>query len=683
MSRARSIPMCLAILSSALCLRSSAATEPPWLEIHSTHYMVITDAGEKKGREVALRFEQMRAVFANLLTKERLHDSRPLTILAFKNDRSYYQLAPLRHGRPIEVPGFLLTGEDQDFIGLNSFEQDPWQAVARDFALRLLDFNYPPTQGWFDEGLAEYFSSVHIDGNQVNIGGDPALLPTVTEDLVGNVQNAPPPKSFTELLGAQLWLSLPDLFMMKHDPSSRNEGTRRTLYHAESWIVMHYLLHEKKLSETGTYFGLVLNQRIPVEDAIKQAYGTSSSELEQAIKKYFQSLTGLHTAVAAARQDNPDPANPTRTFQTEHFLVPVTADDSVITSKPIPEADARAIYAGVQVRIPERREFGLKTLRELATTPTEADRKRAEAKPTKRMGEDPDQLPSDAIGNPVAHRFLVWDHISHGEFDQAFSEINDAAALNPRDMWLRYYLSVGKYRAAQAKHTEMYGLANMMLDLRSVLEWNPEMADAYDLLAMARNSGGSSNAALQAERSAIDLSPRDERYLFHLAEIYVASRKWDTANTLLERLKASANPEIAAQARELVSRAGTERKYGIAANTPGTQPKYEAQKSPFDVLEEDAAKRDAGENAPPVAADQRSTRFVKGRLLTVDCSKSPVAVLTVRSDQGTLKLRTSDYKSLLLIGADDFSCDWRDRQVTANYKSAQGTPGELVSLEVH
>jgi tetratricopeptide (TPR) repeat protein len=229
----------------------------------------------------------------------------------------------------------------------------------------------------------------------------------------------------------------------------------------------------------------------------------------------------------------------------------------------------------------------------------------------------------------------------------------------------------------------MYGLANMMLDLRSVLEWNPEMADAYDLLAMARNSGGSSNAALQAERSAIDLSPRDERYLFHLAEIYVASRKWDTANTLLERLKASANPEIAAQARELVSRAGTERKYGIAANTPGTQPKYEAQKSPFDVLEEDAAKRDAGENAPPVTADHRATRFVKGRLLTVDCSKSPVAVLTVRSEQGTLKLRTADYKSLLLIGADDFSCDWRDRQVTANYKSAQGTPGELVSLEVH
>ena len=236
---------------------------------------------------------------------------------------------------------------------------------------------------------------------------------------------------------------------------------------------------------------------------------------------------------------------------------------------------------------------------------------------------------------------------------------------------------------AQAKHTDMYGLANMMLDLKSVLEWNPEMANAYDLLALARNSGGSSNAALLAERSAIDLSPRDERYLFHLAEIYVASKKWETANTLLERLKASTNPEIAAQARDLISRAGTERKYGIAAKSGGTQPQYEVQKSPFDVLEEDAAKRESGENAQThrTPDDPRATRFVKGRLLAVDCSNAPTAILTVRSDQGTLKLRVADYKSLLLIGADDFSCEWRDVPVNANYKPATAG-GDLVSLEI-
>jgi hypothetical protein len=59
-----------------------------------------------------------------------------------------------------------------------------------------------------------------------------------------------------------------------------------------------------------------------------------------------------------------------------------------------------------------------------------------------------------------------------------------------------------------------------------------------------------------------------------------------------------------------------------------------------------------------------------------------MAILTVRSDAGTLKLRTADYKSLLLIGADDFSCDWHDRQINANYKSTSAGTGDLVSLEM-
>ena len=227
MPRTRSIARSLAFLALTLCARLRAA-EPPWLEIHSTHFTVVTDAGEKRGREVALRFEQMRSVFAGLLGKDRLQQSRPLTILAFKDDKSFYQLAPLRQGKPIDVPGFFLPGDDQDFVVLNLFEDQAWRAVAHDYAISLLSWNYPPAQPWFDEGLAEYFSSMHINGNQVEIGGDPELIPSLTEDLVGNQQETHPPKSLTELLGAQVWLSLPDLFSMKHGPS-RQGGARPAL----------------------------------------------------------------------------------------------------------------------------------------------------------------------------------------------------------------------------------------------------------------------------------------------------------------------------------------------------------------------------------------------------------------------------------------------------------------------
>jgi hypothetical protein len=453
---------------AGLCLSliPASASEPsPWLEVHSTHFTVITDAGEKKGREVALRFEQMRAVFAVLLGKERLVQPLPLTVLAFRNDKPYYQLAPPIHvpgsapgqsnlgqsnlGQsknvrpvtflPIDVPGFFLPGDDQDFIVLNLFEEESWRAVAHDFAAMLLSYNYPPVQGWFDEGLAEYFSTIRVDNKHVEMGSDPQLTPSRNEDLLDNRQETQPPKSLTELLGAQVWLPLPDLFAMKHDPSVRNQGTHRTLYYAESWMVMHYLLNEKKLPETGTYFGLVLNQHVPVEDAIQKAYSMNSAQLEKAVKDYFHAQTGLFLALDAARMTNPDPAHPANANPGSliSFPVPVGPEDSTITSKPLPADDERALYAEVEVRIPERRDAGLQELHTLASTPNLADKKFESKKQEKRPGEDPNLLPSNAIGSALAHRVLAWDHIEHGEFDEATTEIANANALNPGDMWLR------------------------------------------------------------------------------------------------------------------------------------------------------------------------------------------------------------------------------------------------------
>ena len=697
MPRTRAISHLAPLLLIFLC-HAAPAAEPPWLEIHSAHFTVVTDAGEKKGREVALRFEQMRAVFATLLGKDRLNQPIPLTILAFNSDKSYYQAAPLVHpqgqaqGQPIDVPGFFLPGEDQDFIVLNLLENESWRAVAHDFAHMLLNYNYPPAQGWLDEGLAEYFASIRLDNKQGEIGGDPELGDSVNAPgnaLPGTQGDAHAPSSLSRLLSTQDWLPLPDLFLMKRDTSrdasTRTEGTHLTLFYAESWMVMHYLLHESRLPETGSYFGLVLNQHIPVEYAIQRAYGMSSAQLEQAVKDYFHSQTTVIALLDSGIQNNSDhPANSANPGQAYRFPTPVGPDDSAIISKPLAEDDARALYAGVQVRIPERRELGLKELQALATTPTTAEKK-AEAKAEKKSAEeDAGQLPSNAIGNALAHRILAWDHIQHGEFEEALTELGDAAALNRGDMWVRYYLSALKYRMAQARHTDMQGLANMMLDLRAVLEWYPDFADAYDLLALARNEGGGAQAAMQAERAAMMLSPRDERYVYHMAQIYIANKKWDAAEDLLERLRNSSNPEIVGLARERLSQIGAERKYGMASSgASGPQTKLTPQKTPFDVLDEDAAKRAAEEKAAQSGtADKRPTKFLKGRLVAVDCSHAPEATLTVTAEGIALKLRAADYKSLLLIGADAFSCAWQNRQVSVNYKPGGLADGDLVSLEV-
>jgi hypothetical protein len=660
-------------------LASHAAEPSPWLEIHSTHFTVITDAGEKKGKDVALRFEQMRAVFAVLLMKQRLNEPLPLTILAFKDDKDYYQSAPLRQGQPIGVPGFFLPGDDQNFIVLNSQQEESWRAVAHDFAHLLLNYNYPEVQGWFDEGLAEYFGSIRLDDKKYEIGGDPELHSATDSNS---------PKSLTELLGGQSggqsWLALPALLTTKPDNSNHSESTHDTLFYAQSWMTMHYLLHEKKLPETGTYFDLVENQHMPVEEAVQKAYSMTPVQFDQAVKDYFHSLAPLFLALDASKQPGSHPNMP----QVYEFPEIVGPSDSAITSKFLPEADARATVDDVKIRIPDRREAALQELRTLATAPSPAQAKKADEKDKdKDRDKDKDEnqkaLPVAVTGNEIAHRALAWDHLQHGEFEDATEELGNAAALNRSDMWIRYYLSVLKYRMAQAKHTDIQGLPNMMQDLRAVLEWYPEFADAYDLLASARREGGGPVAAMQAERAAIELSPRNQQYVYHLAEIYVSDKKWIAARALLELLKTSSNAQVAAAAGEQLTQLANEQKYGLSPATAASASKLSKPSSPFDVLEQDAAKRAATEQAAQSGtADKRPTKFFEGRLVDVDCSQSPAAVLTVSSGSAVLKLRTADYKSVLLIGADTFSCEWNNRSVSVNYKSRGISDGDLVSLEV-
>src|SRR6266851_1185990 len=156
-----------------LCLTEPmSAADQQWLRISSDHFIVYTDAGEKKGHEVAARFEQMRAMYGTLMGQHKLRMSEPLEIIAFRSDKDFAQIAPLRDGQPITDPAFVLTGDERIFVVLNLFEPDSWRGAEHQIAHYFLNYNYPPTQPWFDEGFAEYFASVNFTAKQVEIGTD-------------------------------------------------------------------------------------------------------------------------------------------------------------------------------------------------------------------------------------------------------------------------------------------------------------------------------------------------------------------------------------------------------------------------------------------------------------------------------------------------------------------------------
>ncbi len=629
-----------------------AGDEPKWVEVHSAHFSVLTDAGDKRGREVALRMEQMRAVFGQLLLKSKLKMSVPVTVVALKSDQQYAAVAP---GKQSMAAGFYVPGADRIYIVLNVSEVDPWRAVAHSLAHYFLNYNYPPVQGWFDEGMAEYFGSIQIGSKGVDIGGDPELMPEWHEDIFEEMRRDPNvPQSLTQLLSSPVWLSMVDLFTMKHDGSGIREGTHNTIYYAQSWMVVHYLINKQRMPEVGTYFDLVLNQKVPVEKAMVAAFDLSPAQMEDAVKAYFKSLSNLGIALDQSKKPIADPVD---VPQPVHFNLPFDADNLGLAVNSTPETEARAVIGDIMARVPEHHDQAIRDLQQLIADPKD---------------------------NEVAHRALAWDHIPRKQFDAAADELEKASDLNPRDPWVWFYRSVLKYRRAQATRQEVQGLANMMQDLRAVTDWYPEMADAYNMLGMARVEGGGINSALEAQRQAIALAPRNLEYQFNLGQIYVAGRKWEEAREVFTRLKAGPDPRAAAAARQQLDDLATLQKYGIRPQGPGETAAPEgAASAPASSDSEDDEEAEAKPKPAPVKPGATGpVRFLKGKIVSIDCSKPPEAIVTLVSGMTTYRMHASDSKSLLVIGEDQFSCSWKNRPAAVNYRSAGKKEGELVSIEV-
>lgn len=641
-------PLFLVILGAVSLLPGMVpllhAAEPKWVEVRSPHVSVLTDAGEKRGREIALRLEQMQAVYAGFLLRQKLVQPMPLTVIAFHGDKDFERVAPVKDGAATDVAGFLIREQDRNFLALDLVYPEPWRAVAHDLAHAFLEGNYPPTTSWFDEGLAEYFSSIRLDNKKIGIGGDPELTPFLKTDITQQtVEKKEPPKPLTDFLQAPIWMNMTDLLTTQH---LGPEGTHHTLFHAQSWILIHYLLAQKKMPETGVFFDLLQNQKVPVELAVQRAYGMSSKQLEQAVKDYLKGQKALAIARDEAQQ-----ATELSAPQPYEYESPIDAETVAYTVKPVTDGEARVAIAEMASRIPEHRVDAQAELQMVLQ-----------------------QFPETAS----AHRALGEIAMLTKKWDVALEEFGQATELNDHDGWSHYYASATKFRAAQATGQPIKGLANALVDLRTATDWYPEFAEAYNLLGLGRIEGGGLHSAAEAMQVAIRLNPRNEWYPLNLAKIYIEAKKFDAARTLLEHLKTSGNPQVAAAAKQQSRDLAITEKYGVSPDR--AKEKTEAAAAEAAQEAKEAAENKRPEEAPP---DKRPILFAKGTIMSVDCSQDPVAVVTLAAGNRTLRLRAEDKSKVIVIGEDKFSCRWRDVRASANYKAGgKAGEGDLVTLEV-
>jgi Flp pilus assembly protein TadD len=578
------------------------AGEPQWVEVRSPNFSVVTDAGEKRGREVAMRFEQMRGVFGTLMTKANVNLPVPLQIVAFRNTKEMRQVAPLFNGKPTELAGLFQGGDDRSFIMLDMSVENPWVVVFHEYAHQLMNGNLKGEfDPWFQEGFAEYFSSIEVDGKEARVGKIPSVDYMILQQLG--------------------MMKIADLFRVRENSSTYNEsGDHRSTFYAESSMVMHYIYDNQLLSRVGNYFDLKENKHVPVEDAIQQAFGMSAAQFDKALRNY----------VGSGR------------FKYYPISNPASISSNTYTATPMTAAAGSAVLADIHLHTRDYQDRALSEFQELVKS-------------------DPK--------NATACRGLGYAYLQKHQFAEAAEYFNRASQLDSKDPRVHYYNALLMVR--QNGFGSRY-LPTMTKELETSISLDPTFADSYALLAFAQSTAGNSAEALVTIRKALAISPRNQQYLFNYANLYLANRQPDPAIALLQSLRATDNPQLAAEVNVLLGQAQRFKENMEEDPEIGDTDTNTAEKGP--------ANGPLVVSAPPTRSV--SAKFLAGTLTDVDCSTPPAVLITLASGAKTWKMKVADRNHLILIGADEFSCVWSKKKVAVNYFETGEGEANVISLEI-
>jgi type I restriction-modification system DNA methylase subunit len=160
------VPLAVALcFLSVVSQQSTVSAKDTWISIRTKNFYVIGNANENDLRKAALKLEQFREAFTQLLPGMKFNTPVPTTVVAFKNKSSYEPFGPPN------TSGYFQAGADVNYIALSTDwyrrgDDGLFEIIFHEFTHLLVDNTLKNSPLWFNEGLAEYYSTFKISRSE-------------------------------------------------------------------------------------------------------------------------------------------------------------------------------------------------------------------------------------------------------------------------------------------------------------------------------------------------------------------------------------------------------------------------------------------------------------------------------------------------------------------------------------
>ncbi len=252
-----------ALLLLALPLPAQAAQ---WLRYQEPDFELYGDASRRQVADVIQSMQLYRFARDTVLPRLRGSDViRPRIFVLSGATFAKYAGARKNVAGFVSATDFgvdiVVDGSVTDWTGTSSVIQ---HELTHYYHHQSADFALPV---WYDEGFAEYLSTIDTRKGKLRIGF-PAAARWVD-------------------LQQQAWMPLREMFMVSRQSTAYTSHQGARVFYAQSWLLIHYILTVggEDARAVGQMIGQI-DRGVPVAAAIDVAFGSGFKAFEERVRKY-------------------------------------------------------------------------------------------------------------------------------------------------------------------------------------------------------------------------------------------------------------------------------------------------------------------------------------------------------------------------------------------------------------
>ncbi|MEM9294042.1 MAG: hypothetical protein AAGD01_20360 [Acidobacteriota bacterium] len=217
---------------------AQAPEDDPWVRVDTPHFTLFCQVQEEIELERALvlaeDLEALHAVLQGFMGDLAVRSTGPTLIYVYRDSESFQPVQRQVKRDSTGIVGFFLSAGHAQYVAVDGdSRRDVRRVIYHEYIHHFVKHHLPGMPLWFNEGLAEYYSTFRLVRGEE--GGAVAQLGT-------------PPTSLRRWLERSSLEPLAEILAANRGSHYYSDSDHRGAFYSQSWLLVHYLLNGAQVS---------------------------------------------------------------------------------------------------------------------------------------------------------------------------------------------------------------------------------------------------------------------------------------------------------------------------------------------------------------------------------------------------------------------------------------------------